>query len=198
MIGLRQGKASDHHILTDLILSSAPLLLPYLFNGEQNARDYIFNASQQSDGQYSAVRHQVAVDASSVIACMTLWDNDLPASFHQKNLSSLRKFLTDEQIKHLLKSNAQIEKVFPGPSEEQLCIGHLAVQEHAKGRGIGKKLIAYAISQAKLRGKNQVVLDVDRDNEEALSFYQGLGFVMASSVEFLPTQQVFYRMHYQL
>ena len=70
--------------------------------------------------------------------------------------------------------------------------------EKAKGQGIGKKLIAYAIAQAKRRRKSQVVLDVDRDNEEALSFYQGLGFVIASTQEFAPTQQCFYRMHYQL
>lgn len=198
MIALRKGSKLDADALATLILSSAPTLLPYMFKGQENAIEYIWQASQQADGQYSAARHQVATDGNNVVACITLWDNQLSASFHSYTLQSLTRFLQANQIAHLLSINEVITQVFLAPLAHQLCIGHLAVLENYRGLGIGKKLIAYAILQAKTRGKTQLVLDVDTSNDEAISFYTGLGFVIMQNAQFNPSNQAFYRMQYSL
>lgn len=198
MVELRDGKASDSEVLCALIFASAPILLPYLFGSKTHALEYIAKAANQPDGQYSAVRHRVAYKGAELIACITLWDNQLPKSFHSHTLQSLATFLTPRQITHLITTNEKIKEVFEPPLPHQLCIGHLSVLEQYKGMGIGQMMIAYATMQAKLRKKPQLVLDVDSHNEEAVGFYTGLGFMLMSSNYFPPTQQTFYRMQYNL
>lgn len=200
MILLRQGQTSDAKDLAKLILSSAPTLLPYLFGNEQSCKAYIECAAALVDGQYSATRHQVALDErqSKAIACVTLWDKTLPPSFHTQTLNSLQSFLTPIQIKHIVKVNSMISKVFLSPTEQQLCIGHLSVSLAYQGMGIGKKLVAHAIKVAKQKNLAQLVLDVDADNEQALSFYLGLGFMIHTETRFEPTQQSYLRMSYRL
>ncbi|MFT6268131.1 MAG: ribosomal protein S18 acetylase RimI-like enzyme [Alphaproteobacteria bacterium] len=198
MIGLRWASIADGQPLSSLIFSSAPVLLPYLFKGRAQALDYIFKASQRSDGQYSAARHQIACEGSNVLGSITLWDNNLPQSFHSHTLQSLSDFLGPNQIAHLVITNERIKKVFLAPLDHQLCVGHLAVIEKYRGMGVGKKLIAHAIVQAKLRDKTQLILDVDSNNDDAVSFYLGLGFMLIKSNEFIYTKQTFYRMQYNL
>lgn len=196
MIFLRQGIVEDAAELSKLILSSAPTLLPYLFQGEQQALEYIRLASVQPDGQYSATRHTVATNGERVVGCVTFWDKQLPKSFNTHTLKSLSDFLSSAQLTHLLKSNDKIASVFLSPNDNQLCVGHLAVLPEYKGIGVGRKLIAHAIKCAKQRAKNQVVLDVDSENEEAISFYLTNGFALVNENEFWPTQQCFLRMSY--
>lgn len=194
MIVLRAGCTSDSKTLATLILSSAPVLLPYLFGGKTQVLDYITNASQQTDGQYSAVRHQVASISNKPVGCITLWDNLLPQSFHASTVQSLTRFLSPQQISHLVSSDSLISKIFLAPTAQQICIGHLAVLEGKKSLGIGKQLISYAISKAKQNNKTELVLDVDSSNDEAMQFYSRQGFKLIQANEFQPTNQLFNRM----
>lgn len=194
MIALRAGTELDAGALAPLIFSSATVLLPYLFKSHHSAIQYILQAAKQPDGQYSASRHQLATDGKQVLGCITLWDDQLPKSFHAYTLKSLTQFLQPGQIAHLLSNNERISSVFLAPQSRQVCVGHLAVLETHRGLGIGKKLIAYAIEQAKKYNKEQLILDVDSTNEQALRFYEGLGFMRQSNNFFAPTNQGFYRM----
>ncbi|EJV72253.1 GNAT family acetyltransferase [Bacillus mycoides] len=45
-----------------------------------------------------------------------------------------------------------------------------------RGKGIGSKLIKWAIQRAKLRGCHLVQLTTDKERQEALQFYKKLGF----------------------
>ncbi|MEK4096785.1 GNAT family N-acetyltransferase [Bacillus sp. FSL E2-0195] len=45
-----------------------------------------------------------------------------------------------------------------------------------RGKGIGSKLIKWAIQRAKLRGCHLVQLTTDKERQEALHFYKKLGF----------------------
>ena len=45
-----------------------------------------------------------------------------------------------------------------------------------RGKGIGSKLIQYAIDRAKKRGCHIIQLTTDKKREEALRFYERLGF----------------------
>lgn len=202
MICLRQGRKDDAFALSRLIYSSAPDLLPYLFDGEANALSYLMKACGGADGQYSASRHTLATvnvkGAQKCLACMTLWSNDMPASFHVATLNSLTDFLSHSQIQHLLNINPLLSQVFRAPLKHQLCIGHLAVDKDNKGQGIGKKLIAYAIKQARLMSKTTLVLDVDKQNDEALNFYLNCNFKSVTESVFKPSDQTFLRLHYRL
>lgn len=45
-----------------------------------------------------------------------------------------------------------------------------------RGQGIGKKLLDYAINQARIAGCGMVQLTSDKQRRDALRFYEGLGF----------------------
>jgi hypothetical protein len=60
----RWNDANSAKVAT-LILSSAPVLLPYLFTDEKKALNFLVNAAQREHGQYSAARHHLAYSANS-------------------------------------------------------------------------------------------------------------------------------------
>jgi ribosomal protein S18 acetylase RimI-like enzyme len=185
-------------VLAHLIYSSAPTLLSFLFSGKLAALDYISKASERDDGQYSATRHCLATQNSEIVGCITLWDNSLSQTFHSQTLRSLKDFLRPEQISHLVYTNGKIAEVFLAPLAHQLCVGHLAVQEEHKGCGIGKNMLAYAVTRAKQKGKTELVLDVDSANNDAVGFYYAQGFVLSKATSLAYTEQTFYRMLYKV
>lgn len=209
MIGLRVAKATDQRALAALIYSSAPTLLDFMFGEQAEAIQYIEQACAYPDGQYSAARHMVAVanrqflneqkiPDDEAIASITLWSGQLPDAFQLYTAKSLVDCLTKQQLRHIEQVNQILLDVFLAPTTKELCIGHLAVAENFRGLGIGKKLIAYALREAKLQKKHRLILDVDSNNVEAVSFYQACNFNPIKETEFSPTQQSFLRMHYQL
>ncbi|MDG1814641.1 MAG: GNAT family N-acetyltransferase [Glaciecola sp.] len=202
MFILRQGQVSDAHPLNHLILASEPTLLPAIFGENQAVKTFLAHALVQPDGQYSAQRHQVIVmrdgetHQERVVGSMTLWADELDDEFLHHTLDAIAHSCSKEQIKHIGRLNPFLQEVFLPPKTEQLALGHLSVLEDYQGLGLGKKLIAYVIRQAKLRGKQQVVLDVDCDNEQAVSFYLGCGFIATTKASLEQTGQTFSRMVY--
>ena len=61
------------------------------------------------------------------------------------------------------------------PSEVELA--YLGVVPSARGRGLGRELMAFALSEAAHRGASSVTVSVDSRNELALRLYQRGGFV---------------------
>lgn len=212
---LRKGTSGDCEALASLILSSAPTLLPYLFQGSAKANEYIRKAGIELDGQYSAMRHQVAVgylndkplysttptqetSNETVLGCITLWQSQMPDSFYEATIKSLSSFLSSTQIRHLLDTNSLLMNTFKAPLVDELCIGHLAVIPAGQKMGIGRTLIGYAIEQAKIKDKKVIVLDVDSANQGAIRFYKRCGFVIVNESFFAPTSQSFSRMSYEI
>jgi GNAT superfamily N-acetyltransferase len=50
------------------------------------------------------------------------------------------------------------------------------VEETARGTGLGRALVAFALERAKARGCRRAELDVNEANEPALKLYESLGF----------------------
>ncbi|GIE93407.1 GNAT family N-acetyltransferase [Actinoplanes rishiriensis] len=59
----------------------------------------------------------------------------------------------------------------------RMTIEAVRVRGDRRGAGIGKKLMAYAITRARERGCRIVQLTTDKRRAEAQRFYAGLGFV---------------------
>lgn len=194
MVEIRQGERQDADALGPLILLSASKLLPYIFGSEQQTLAYISLASKQTDGQYSATRHHLAVDGRNVIGCMTLWHDKMPSTFHKATLQSISDFLSKEQLTHIIQINAALQEIFLPPSADELCVGHLAVALDWQGKQVGSKLLAFALAIAEQLGKRFLVLDVDVQNQAAVIFYTKYGFVSVKEQAFAPTQQRFSRM----
>lgn len=53
---------------------------------------------------------------------------------------------------------------------------YLGIINEYRDKGFGKKLMSYAIEQAKQKGINEIKLSVRADNQKAVSIYKSLGF----------------------
>lgn len=58
----------------------------------------------------------------------------------------------------------------------EIYIDDLCVDEHCRGQGIGKKLYQEILRYAKMRRADSVTLNVWCCNENAMKFYEALGF----------------------
>jgi ribosomal protein S18 acetylase RimI-like enzyme len=56
-------------------------------------------------------------------------------------------------------------------------IENVVIDERARGSGLGRRMIQYAIEQAKAAGCYKVALTSHKDREDAHRFYESLGFV---------------------
>ncbi len=62
-------------------------------------------------------------------------------------------------------------------------INNVAVHPDFRGRGIAQQLMKVAMANAALKSARRIWLEVQCDNEPAKALYQGLGFVVADTVQ---------------
>jgi len=55
-------------------------------------------------------------------------------------------------------------------------IAHVGVRRELRGRGLGRDLVRWGVTEARRRGADDVVLSVEGENERALGLYESLGF----------------------
>lgn len=67
---------------------------------------------------------------------------------------------------------------------DKLWVTGLAVHENARGKGVATNLLNWAKCEANRMGKASVYLDVESDNDQALSIYKKVGFTTESSTHF--------------
>jgi ribosomal protein S18 acetylase RimI-like enzyme len=198
IVELRAGQQKDAIRLAPLILLSAQTLLPYVFGTREKALNYLQLACAQKDGQYSATRHHVVTNQGDVIACMSLWQHDMPSRFHTYTVKSLTDFLSPAQVAHIVAINDELMRVFAPPLQDELCIGHLAVHTEHQGQDVASQMINFAHERAKALNKSRLILDVDNASTRALSLYRKHGFEQINKRGFTSTEQTFVRMHLEL
>jgi ribosomal protein S18 acetylase RimI-like enzyme len=93
----------------------------------------------------------------------------------------------------LLKFNATVGRV----SDGDYYISNIAIYSQYRGRGLGKGLILKAEQEAKRVGAERIVLDVEKENINAINFYKKLGYRITKEFSIsLKTDKIlyFYRM----
>ena len=60
----------------------------------------------------------------------------------------------------------------------------LAVEDAARGKGVGKALTLFCIERAREIGKHRLVLHTTRVMHAAWAMYEGLGFVRFPEIDF--------------
>jgi ribosomal protein S18 acetylase RimI-like enzyme len=61
-------------------------------------------------------------------------------------------------------------------ARRRIYVHHIAVDEHARRAGIGRKLLEYAEAEAKLRAISTMVLDAWASNSAAQDFFSARGY----------------------
>ena len=67
---------------------------------------------------------------------------------------------------------------------DKIWVTGLGVHERARGKGIATSVLNWAKNEAYLLGKANVYLDVETDNEHALSVYDKVGFETIQYIHF--------------
>lgn len=68
------------------------------------------------------------------------------------------------------------DKEFYADGKTRAHIHHARVAEELRGKGIGSELMRYAEDEAKQRGFKEMTLGVEETNENAIRFYEELGY----------------------
>jgi len=74
--------------------------------------------------------------------------------------------------------------------QDELYIGHLAVDEKFRRQGFGLRLLAYAENEARVQGKSKLTLLTEIENTSAQALYNKFGFKITNTIYF-PEQQRF-------
>lgn len=131
----------------------------------------MLNIKQVDQNNKSDIEAMMTVWESSVVATHTfLTANDVEALKPE-----VRKYL--QSIEHLYGYCDQEILGFIGVEHEKVEM--LFVSEEARGKGIGKKLLQYAIDSLKVK-----YVDVNEQNSQALGFYRHMGFHVMDRSEF--------------
>ena len=72
-----------------------------------------------------------------------------------------------------------------GPGEFELA--KMAVLEQERGRGIGRKVLEYAITQARKLGAERLYLETNRKLANAIHLYESVGFQHVSPEQVIPS-----------
>jgi len=74
------------------------------------------------------------------------------------------------------------------PAEFELA--KMAVLEEERGRGIGRKMLQYAISQAKTLGAQRLYLETNRKLANAIHLYESVGFQHVAREDVIPRHTI--------
>lgn len=66
-------------------------------------------------------------------------------------------------------------------------LAKMAVSEHLRGKGIGRKLLQYAISEARRLGASRLYLETNRKLANAIHLYESVGFEHVSPDQVIPS-----------
>ncbi|MFW9278434.1 GNAT family N-acetyltransferase, partial [Glaesserella parasuis] len=77
----------------------------------------------------------------------------------------------------------RVKKEIPYPILPAALIGRLAIDTNYQNQGFGKILIADAIHKIRTNNLASAVLVVDAKNDDAIAFYEKLGFIKFQDIE---------------
>lgn len=112
---------------------------------------------------------------SDYIKIIKVWEASVRATHHfltEEDIRDYKSLIFNEYLHQVdlycIANDGQII-AFMGLNEDMIQM--LFVHPDARGKGFGKKLIQYAIEE-----KNATKVDVNEQNEQAVGFYERLGF----------------------
>lgn len=171
---IRKAKPSDLDSIVPLIYSSGPKAWTFVFQeGKKTAFDFL-NASYVRRGNtVSYTNHFVAEIDGRVVGSILSYSQP---SFLALTLGTALRILSVYGFRapKVMARGLKTETIIQPPKSGCLYLGHIAVLETERNKGIAKELINYMIS--KETKYKTASLDVSAENGPAIALYQKLGF----------------------
>ena len=170
--------AVDTSSLANLLLASAPSMLSHVLGNGDTAITvgYLNYSLAASGGQYGYQNHSIIKQGQKIIGIASAWHDQLPESFDKITVESLHHFFGIEACVQIFKRSAALALDIQKPTSQQLVIGHLSTLSDYQRRGVASAFIQHFYEQAKFLGKPEIIVDVEKQNQNALQCYLKLGF----------------------
>lgn len=171
---IRNAKPSDLNSIVPLIYSSGPKAWTFVFQeGKKTAFDFLNSSYVRRGNTVSYTNHFVAEIEGRVVGSILSYSQP---SFLALTLGTALRILSVYGLRapKVMARGLKTETIIQPPKSGCLYLGHIAVLETERNKGIAKKLIEYMIS--KETKYKTASLDVSAENEPAIALYQKLGF----------------------
>lgn len=165
-----------HHKEAGLLIhQSGPAAFEYIFHRSHgpSVKEYLCEQFQSEKTMFSHHHHLIWEEDGKAIGTIGLFTKKLHDQLFFQNAGSIFKHYGIRSIVKGLKFERYLVKP---PRKHKYYIGHIAVAKEHRGKGIARKLIVNAETQAKQQGFSTLALDVASQNYNALGLYELLGF----------------------
>jgi len=182
---IRRAQAGDAPVLAPLVHASGPQSFDWIFaQGDMHdSMPFIERSLSRRRGLMGWANHHVGVVDGKVVASVALWSKPqvLPHTF----FAALRIVgFYGLRAVGVSWRGLVVEGMLMTPRRHDLYLGHLAVDPALRGKGLGRKMLAFAHEHALAGGYRRLLLDVADDNPNAKRLYERLGYVGLRHVEF--------------
>lgn len=163
---IRKAEINDsEYIATYLLLAMETIVCEFIGqNDPKIARDFLLHFVQQENNQYSYQNCFVVEEDTQIIAAINIYEGS--------KLIALRAPIIDYIKTHFQKDFNPEDETHTG----EFYIDSFGVHTSQQGRGIGRKLLQYAINDYVIQRKETLGLLVEEDNPNAKRLYLKLGF----------------------
>ncbi|MCZ8532202.1 GNAT family N-acetyltransferase [Psychrobacillus psychrodurans] len=176
-----RGAATDFALIPDISLAGQELLHKFGYTFDFQERTMAAEAViEELDSEVEVSRY--TNEESEVVRVLVNAFGD-----NEEEAKSLIDFNTQTPNRQLMIAKLCDELVGTFTLVEdgdKLWVTGLAVHENARGKGVATNLLNWAKCEANRMGKVSVYLDVETDNNQALSIYKKVGFTTESNTYF--------------
>ena len=189
---VRKGTLEDKNHFSELVLLAAPFFSK-LFR-EKRAVELLQLLYEHDRNLFSFSHCLFAQDGDDILGLVVGYDWQTKQSEQLSTGYLMIKYLGLQFFKALpalLKLDAQVSRI----SREDYYIAFLAVYQQVQTRGVGTALMKRAEEDAVSCGAKFICLDVETENEKAISFYQKRGYETERTFSVNLTQEVVLHFH---
>jgi ribosomal protein S18 acetylase RimI-like enzyme len=155
------------------LMNLAMLEITFQLIGEKDlekANDFLAHFIAQENNQYSYQNIFVVEDNSEILGQISLYDGARLSDLRQPILDKIK---ADRSVDYWAEDETQAGEIY---------IDTFAVNPLAQGKGIGKKLLNFAIEEIAVKQQKVLGLLVDKDNPAAKRLYERIGFKVVNAV----------------
>ncbi|MCW7491903.1 GNAT family N-acetyltransferase [Leptospira sp. 2 VSF19] len=171
---IRAAKPTDVETIVPLIYSSGPKAWTFVFaEGKKTPLNFLTLSYVKRGNTVSYTNHYVAELNGKVVGSILSYTQP---SFLTLTAGTALRILSVYKWKapKVMARGLKTETIIQPPKSGCLYLGHIAVSETERNKGIAKKMIEYMITNNKKH--KTISLDVSAENKPAISLYQNLGF----------------------
>jgi len=172
-LNLRKARPEDEIKAKELIYMTGPDLFLYMFG--KKAKDVLSYLFQKGNNLFSYKHCNVAEVDNEISGMILAYEYEVIENESKNTGRLIIKYYGPGFIFKVV-NLIKLGRIISDLNKEDYYISNLAVFEKYRGHGVGKRLIYFAIEEAKRLGKSQLALDVESDNKNAIAFYYHLGF----------------------